>query len=172
MTKNITVKEPVSKPVPSDTSTNGEKSTSIEQEIPAIVKSKTVSKSKGLQKSVSAAVKEKPIAALKAKPFKDGHKENTIINEEEKAAKIKASVESREKAKKIKLIRDSFTMPETEYEVLGEVKKVCLKAGFEIKKSELLRIGVSLIRTIEPAGLKEILDALPLLKAGRPKKEK
>jgi hypothetical protein len=75
----------------------------------------------------------------------------------------------REKARKAKLVRDSFTMPEHEYEMLGQVKKACLKAGFEIKKSELLRIGVALISQMDLATLQKVLASLPQLKTGRPK---
>ncbi len=74
-----------------------------------------------------------------------------------------------EKERKAKLVRDSFTMPEQEYAVLGQVKKACLKAGFEIKKSELLRIGVALISELDMATLQKVLDSLPQLKTGRPK---
>ena len=84
----------------------------------------------------------------------------------------KSAVELKEKPKKAKLVRDSFTMPEAEYAVLGDVKKACLKAGIEVKKSELLRVGVALIRQLDTAKLKEILAVLPALKAGRPKKSK
>lgn len=98
---------------------------------------------------------------------------------EMKAKPVKAVKETKakgdaaaEKPKKPKLVRDSFTMPEQEYAALGEVKKACLKAGFEVKKSELLRIGVSLVRQLDTAKLKEILAGLPALKAGRPKKNK
>ena len=101
-----------------------------------------------------AAAKPAPKATPKAAP---------------KAAKpVAAQVE--EKPRKEKLVRDSFTMPEQEYAVLGQVKKACLKAGFEIKKSELLRIGVALISQIDIATLKGVLAALPQLKTGRPKK--
>lgn len=81
-------------------------------------------------------------------------------------------IELREKSKKAKLVRDSFTMPEMEYAALGEVKKACLKAGFEVKKSELLRIGVALIRKMELPALKSAVAALSPLKPGRPRKEK
>lgn len=77
---------------------------------------------------------------------------------------------AKDKQRKDKLVRDSFTMPEQEYAVLGQVKKACLKAGFEIKKSELLRIGVALISQIDLATLQNVLSALPQLKTGRPKK--
>ena len=39
--------------------------------------------------------------------------------------------------------------------MLALVKKACLKAGFEIKKSELLRIGVALISQIDMATLQK-----------------
>ena len=63
-------------------------------------------------------------------------------------------------------------MPEAEYAALGEVKKSCLKAGIEVKKSELLRIGVAHIRKMNLVDLKQAIASLAPLKAGRPKKEK
>lgn len=86
------------------------------------------------------------------------------------AAAVKSEKKTEPKVKKIKQIRDSFTMPETEYAVLSQVKKNCLKAGFEIKKSDLLRIGVSLIKNMETGKLKSLLTGLTPLKVGRPKK--
>ena len=67
------------------------------------------------------------------------------------------------------LVRDSFTMPEGEYAVLAAVKKACLKAGVEVKKSELLRIGVALVGRLDMATLRQVLDSLPQLKTGRPR---
>ena len=91
------------------------------------------------------------------------------------AAKAPAAVpgpdEARDKVRKAKLVRDSFTMPEQEYAVLGQVKKACIKAGFEIKKSELLRIGVALISQLDMATLQNVLANLPQLKTGRPKND-
>jgi hypothetical protein len=66
------------------------------------------------------------------------------------------------------LVRDSFTMPEQEYAVLAAVKQACLKAGFEVKKSELLRIGVALLGQLDTGSLRAVLDSLPQLKTGRP----
>ncbi|MFS2218601.1 hypothetical protein ACCD08_29235 [Telluria sp. Tellsp104] len=66
------------------------------------------------------------------------------------------------------LVRDSFTMPEQEYAVLATVKQACLKAGFEVKKSELLRMGVALLGQLDAASLRAVLDSLPQLKTGRP----
>lgn len=107
------------------------------------------------------AAKKKQAAKPALKPLKKADKP---------AEKAEPAV--KEKSRKPKLVRDSFTMPEEEYAVLSEVKKACLKAGVEVKKSELLRVGVALIRQLDTAKLKEILAGLPVLKAGRPKKSK
>ncbi|WP_273163147.1 hypothetical protein [Massilia timonae] len=66
------------------------------------------------------------------------------------------------------LVRDSFTMPEREYAVLLEVKQACLRAGIDVKKSELLRIGVALLGQLDVVTLQSVLGALPQLKTGRP----
>lgn len=83
--------------------------------------------------------------------------------------KLKPAAPKVEKVKKPKLVRDSFTMPEAEYAVLGDVKKACLAAGVEVKKSQLLRIGLELLKKTEMVQLKAMITALPALKAGRPK---
>jgi hypothetical protein len=74
------------------------------------------------------------------------------------------------KAKKPKLVRDSFTMPEEEYAALGEMKKACLKAGVAVKKSELLRVAVALLNKMDMPELQQALGALTPVKAGRPRK--
>jgi D-alanyl-D-alanine carboxypeptidase len=74
--------------------------------------------------------------------------------------------------KKVKLVRDSYSMPEVEYAILGAVKKSCLKAGIDIKKSDLLRIGVALVGKLETNALKLALASLTPLKPGRPKGSK
>ena len=70
-----------------------------------------------------------------------------------------------------RLVRDSFTMPEAEYAVLAQAKQACLKAGVEVKKSELLRIGVALLGRMDAAALKKALAGLPIIKTGRPRAE-
>jgi uncharacterized membrane protein YadS len=59
-------------------------------------------------------------------------------------------------------------MPEQEYAVLGAVKQACLKAGLDVKKSELLRIGVALLGQLDMAAVRAVLASLPQLKTGRP----
>jgi len=116
--------------------------------------------------SKAAPVKARSTTARKASAGK------TVSASAKPQLTAKPEADVKEKSKKAKLVRDSFTMPEAEYAVLGEVKKACLKAGIEVKKSELLRVGVALIRQLDILRLKEILGSLPTLKAGRPKKSK
>ncbi|GAC1405803.1 MAG: hypothetical protein NVSMB6_00980 [Burkholderiaceae bacterium] len=65
------------------------------------------------------------------------------------------------------MVRDSFTMPEEEYARLGKLKKACLKAGYEVKKSELLRVGIALISKMDIVAVKDLLAALAPRKADR-----
>lgn len=132
----------------------------------------------GGDKSGAAAKAAKPAAGKPASSRKAGAAAAPAPkNGENKSAakpKMKPAPEEKpkEKQKKEKMVRDSFTMPESEYKVLGEVKRACLKDGIAIKKSELLRIGVELIRQMKVDDLKKVLSALPPMKAGRPKKNK
>jgi hypothetical protein len=116
----------------------------------------------------------KPPAAPAAKPARTAAAKPAAQAVPAPAGKPVAAPEAeagRDKVRKAKLVRDSFTMPEQEYAVLGQVKKACIKAGFEIKKSELLRIGVALISQLDMATLQNVLASLPQLKTGRPKND-
>ena len=75
-------------------------------------------------------------------------------------------------AKKIKRVRDSFSMPRNEYEVLGALKQRSAKLGRPGKKSELLRAGLKLLAALNDKALLAALQALPATKAkaGTPKK--
>ncbi len=130
-------------------------------------------KKPAVKPATRAAAKPAAAAAAPAAPKADKKVEK--VAKPEKADKpVKAEkvekVEKAPKAKKVKQVRDSFTMPENEYAVLAQVKKTCLKSGVEIKKSDLLRIGVSLIKNLKINELKDILGSLTPLKVGRPKK--
>lgn len=71
--------------------------------------------------------------------------------------------------KKPKLVRDSFTMPKPEYEVLAALKLRAAKLGQTPKKSELLRAGVKALAAMGDAGFLAVLGAVPAIKTGRPK---
>lgn len=75
-----------------------------------------------------------------------------------------------EKPKKPKLVRDSFTIPKTEYLVLEQLKQRAGKLGTPAKKSEVLRAGVKALAAMADAEFRAALGAVPAIKTGRPAK--
>lgn len=74
-----------------------------------------------------------------------------------------------DKVKKPKLVRDSFTIPKAEYSAIDALKQRAVKMGLSPKKSELLRAGLMLLASLDEAGLRKALSAVPAIKTGRPK---
>jgi hypothetical protein len=74
------------------------------------------------------------------------------------------------KRAKAKLVRDSFTMPSDDHNLISLLK--ARAAGFErpAKKSELLRAGLQALHRLNDSRLRAALEALVPLKPGRPKK--
>ena len=73
-----------------------------------------------------------------------------------------------EEAKKPKMIRDSFTIPKTEYVVIDALKERAGKLSRAAKKSELLRAGVKALAAMSDAAFLAALTAVPTIKTGRP----
>lgn len=74
------------------------------------------------------------------------------------------------KEHKNKVVRDSFTMPQSEYAKIAEIKAICLKAKMHVKKSEVLRAGLKLLAVQNATQLKQALENLEKIKTGRPQK--
>ena len=74
------------------------------------------------------------------------------------------------KTKKIKLVRDSYAMPENEYAQIGELKKRLATMSVDVKKSELLRAGVAVMAALNDAELKRVMARVERIKTGRPAK--
>jgi hypothetical protein len=73
------------------------------------------------------------------------------------------------KAHRDKLVRDSFTMPASEYALIGQLKHRAVALARPAKKSELLRAGLKLLAATGDAALLAALQATPTIKTGRPK---
>ena len=76
----------------------------------------------------------------------------------------------KEKTEKVKVVRDSFTIPKTEYAQIAAMKKRAMALGLEVKKSELLRAGLALLSVTSDAAFRKALGNVPTLKTGRPGK--
>ena len=74
------------------------------------------------------------------------------------------------KPKKIKLVRDSYAMPENEYVAISALKKRLSALGNEFKKSELLRGGIATLVALNDAELVAVMGRVQKIKTGRPAK--
>ena len=122
---------------------------------------KSVSKPAAVAKpaTVNAAVKTAPAKAAPAKKAAPKKKD-----------KPKAAKPVKEKTPKLKMERDSFTMPKTEYAQFHVLKERLNKLGQPAKKSELLRAGIMQLSAMTDAALKAAMSKVPAIKTGRPKK--
>lgn len=86
------------------------------------------------------------------------------------AGSSKAGKPAKPSPKKAKLVRDSFTFPQDDYALFASLKQRALKAGREIKKSELLRAGLATLAAMSDGDLLATLDGVERIKTGRPSK--
>lgn len=118
-------------------------------------------------KAPTAATKKtttRPPVARKSPPVKKAvHEPEPFAVKGNKAGKPA-------KAKKAKLVRDSFTMPEGEYALIATLKKRCLNAGVSVKKSEILRAAVANLAKLGDSSVVAAVGRLEVIKTGRPAK--
>lgn len=88
-----------------------------------------------------------------------------------KVAATKTPVVKAPKVAKLKMERDSFTMPKTEYAQFAVLKDRLVKLGQPAKKSELLRAGIMQLAAMTDAALKAAMAKVPTIKTGRPNKK-
>lgn len=110
----------------------------------------------------AAAPASKPASKPAAKPASGAVKLAPVSEKKVKKGKKAGS--------KVKVVRDSFTMPQSDYEKIGELKQLCLKSGMHVKKSELLRAGLHALAKLNATQLKLAVSSLEKIKTGRPKK--
>ncbi|MGE8367298.1 hypothetical protein ACU4GI_05320 [Cupriavidus basilensis] len=125
-------------------------------------------------KSANVAASAAPATKGKAPRGSDSKKSVTRADKS-KAPKVEARAGSAAPkkapgARKEKVLRDSFTMPKSDYARIDELKQRCLDAGVHIKKSELLRAGLLLLAATSPKQLLAAVSKVEAVKTGRPPK--
>ncbi len=112
----------------------------------------------GAAKKASPKPASRPGAKVRRKPAaKPGH-----------IVQATSAVVEPPKTKK-KLVRDSFTMPQADFDLIAALKERALGFRRPTKKSELLRSGLQVLAALDDTALRAALEALPPLKTGRPK---
>jgi len=129
---------------------------------------KKIASAASSKKTIKAAapaptpVKTSPVKALATKPV-------TAKSVPAKSASAKTE-KKKDKSEKVKVVRDSFTIPKTEYVQIAAMKKRAMELGLEVKKSELIRAGLLLLAATSEAAFRKALSQVPTLKTGRPGK--
>jgi ribosomal protein S18 len=83
----------------------------------------------------------------------------------------KPKVTKAAKAKKSKLVRHAFSMPEVEYAQVTTLKKRIASLGGNVKRSELLRAGLALLAVLDNVELTDVMARIDRIKTGRPAKK-
>jgi len=118
------------------------------------------------KKKRSADKVSKAAAAVEAAPAKAD-----VTPAKAEAAPVKAAAGAKAaRAKKEKVVRDSFTMPKSDYQKIAALKQRCLAAGVSVKKSEILRAGLLMLESAAEKRLLAAVSAVEQVKTGRPTK--
>ena len=120
-----------------------------------------------VKKATPAAAKRVPIKRAPVKRAASSAKTTPIVRKSPAAKTVAAKAV---KEKKPKLVRDSFTFPKAEYEVLEAMKQRAAKLKVMVKKTELLRAGIKSLAALSDAAFLSAIAAVPSLKTGRPAK--
>ena len=152
---------------------------------PLISKSVVANKSAVLGKSITNGT-TKPVtnatlkSAVQLKPklgngkknnnLKDISQKNNSQKDTDQNKKNNHKDDKKMKTEKVKMERDSFTMPKDEYAQLALLKGRLNTMGQPAKKSELLRAGIKLLSAMSDNTLKTTLAKVPVIKTGRPNK--
>ncbi|MGF6899993.1 hypothetical protein [Paraburkholderia sp. GAS348] len=145
----------------------------------ATVEAKPVAK-KAAKAKRSAAADSKPAVKKAAKAKRPATTEAVPAARKATKAKRAATAEAApvsaseakktKQPKKEKVVRDSFTMPKSDYDKIASLKQKCLDAGVSVKKSELLRAGLMMLESAAPQRLLAAVSSLETVKTGRPAK--
>ena len=131
------------------------------------------SSSKSKQKTPKPAILKPRAAVLKSakteKPLRQLAPETPDAMSPAKGIIVEASSPPKQK---IKLVRDSFTIPKNEYIALSDLKLRSIRMGRPAKKSEILRAGIAALSKMSDAAFSAAFDVIPSLKTGRPKEGK
>lgn len=126
----------------------------VAQAAPVKTVKKAAARKTSAAKTPAAAPKQTPAGAADTK-------QNAVKASSKTQAKPK-------RVKKEKVVRDSFTMPKSDYAKIAALKEKCQKGGVRVKKSELLRAAIAMLDAAPEKKLIAAIKALETVKTGRP----
>ncbi|WP_342617135.1 hypothetical protein [Rhodoferax sp. GW822-FHT02A01] len=127
----------------------------------------------------ASAKPAKPAKKVAAKPAAKPAAKKPVAKVAKPAAKPEAKAapkatkpaeDKAPKEKKIKMVRDSISIPKNEYVVLDALKLRAGKLAAPAKKTELIRAGIKALAAMSDSAFVAAVRAVPSLKTGRPAK--
>jgi len=73
---------------------------------------------------------------------------------------------------KPKLIRDTFSMPDSDYQLISEILERSPAMAARSTKSEIVRAGLKVLYNMDDEDLSQVLTQVRRLKTGRPAKRR
>jgi hypothetical protein len=73
-----------------------------------------------------------------------------------------------EKDDKSKVVRDSFTLPAQDYDLIAVIRGRCLASAVSVNKGEVVRAGLHALQQMSDTELLQIVEGLEKVKTGRP----
>lgn len=70
------------------------------------------------------------------------------------------------------VIRDTFSMPKTDGDLITEVRLRCMRAGIDTTRSEIVRAGIRHIAQLPPDELCKLISRIEKLKPGPQKQSR
>ncbi|WP_286744346.1 hypothetical protein [Aquabacterium sp. UBA2148] len=86
-----------------------------------------------------------------------------------KPAKAPKAAKPAKVAKAPKVVRDSFTMPQPDFDIIDRIKLRAIEWKQPVKKSEVLRAALHALEALSDAKVRALLTGLAPIKKGRPK---
>jgi hypothetical protein len=74
----------------------------------------------------------------------------------------------KEQPKKERVIRDSFTLPSGDYDLIAAIRQRCLGSAVNVTKSEVVRAGLHALMEMPEEDLLRLIGNLEKVKTGRP----
>jgi hypothetical protein len=71
-----------------------------------------------------------------------------------------------------KLIRDTFSMPDSDYQLIGAILERSPAMAARSTKSEIVRAGLKVLHDMDDEDLSQVLTQVRRLKTGRPAKRR
>lgn len=92
--------------------------------------------------------------------------ETLLSDNQRRSLSAEKTLQQKEKEK---VVRDSFTMPQADYDLITALKTRSLNSGVQTTKSEILRAGLLALEQMNEADFLARLSIVEKIKTGRPK---